>query len=244
MKNIDFSKIAVSFQYGLILNILKNHPQCTSAEIAEISKLIGVTRFSYESITKLLYAMVNSNWIEKKESVYMITKTGQHELESIVSNSKAAVALLENTPMNCQNNNHSHSLSSEYLSAVGVKTVPYTVEKLDCEEEDFFLEFVPNSGDIYDFDGRGLGVGNFSNYIISFQNNNLIKYVAVLDYYTNLPGEKTMHLKKGTIHKLTTPISNLDMQIVQKNFRFIRNKQTLIDPDKVSAFKTLLEKHW
>ena len=165
MKNIDFSKIAVSFQYGLILNILKNHPQCTSAEIAEISKLIGVTRFSYESITKLLYAMVNSNWIEKKERVYMITETGQHELESIGSNSKAAVALLENTPMNCQNNNHSHSLSSEYLSAVGVKTVPYTVEKLGCEEEDFFLEFVPNSGDIYEFEGRGLGVGDFSNYI-------------------------------------------------------------------------------
>lgn len=242
---VDFSKVASQFQNALILKILEVSPEISVSEIFEIIKHNGVVGVSYDTIRKNIATLLNRNLIQKEETIYMITEEGRKEVSDIILDFKRLVVLLDKMSLTERKPEKHVSLPSIYNNCMIIKTVPYTITHFNgASEDDFFLNIIPAQNWVYHFDGRGLGKGNHSNIVIAFQNNNLIKFVAVLDYYVDLNGLKEMHLNRGSVHKLSIPITNRDMQQVQQNFRFIRNKQTISDVNDVEEFKHLLEKHW
>ena len=63
-----------------------------------------------------------------------------------------------------------------------IKTIPYTIKRIPNQDDNrFFLKEIPKKGGYYNFEGRGLGKGNFENYIVMFVNSKYIFFIGKIE---------------------------------------------------------------
>ncbi|MCI7083379.1 winged helix-turn-helix domain-containing protein [Clostridium sp.] len=246
MKGIDFSKLSTFINELLILKILLFTKRSDISKINYLLSIKGVTELSYHNVYKILLVLVEKGLVVNNEGSYELTTEGKEKIKELEErfNKIKYILLEENWEVS---SNKNESVSDEVLNllqnVISVKIIPYTTKVL-CEDDDkFFLETVCNRG-YYDFEGRGLGKGDFKNTVVMFVNSNYAFFVGKIDRYIDDGQKKRIYFVDGKVFKFNIGISAKDISnALGYDFRFIRNKQTFSSPEDINNLIDLIKKH-
>lgn len=240
----------------IILTVLKKEGALLPSQLFEKIQTNGINGINFGNLNKILKGLYDNGVIRKDDGYYAITDFGLNYLDKQKTNFEDIYNFIFKYQIMThfvgkeKQSKNIKIFNDLYCDCKAIKIVPYTELHFDNEDENtYFNETLPKQDFIYYFDGaRGLGRGHFSNYIIAFQNNNMIKFIAILDKYvdTFIDGErvKYMQLKKHSVIKLNNPISVFEIKKnVDLNFKFHRTKQTFNDLEIVGDFIHLFKEH-
>lgn len=245
--NIDFTRISSLVNELLIMEILK-YGELDTSQIFRLIEMKGIIGLSYWNIHKILNNLLEKGVIRNMEGTYEITDLGLKTKEEY----KERFNLISNMLLNESWNIHKDEMISAidpitveslFKGTKHIKTIPYTIKKIPNQNDNtFFLKDIPQRGGYYTFEGRGLGKGNFENYIVMFVNSKYIFFIGKVEEYDN--ETKSIYFDKGKVYKLRKPISENDLKnVLGDDFKFIRNKQTFSNENEIKLLKELIQKH-
>lgn len=248
---IDFSMIGSSVINLLILSVLKERQNCTPNEILDCINQNRISGISYAAINRQLPLLVSDGFADKISiGRYSITKKGMEESCKLHSYIEDVMKSILNFDTNIIQTGHcNHKANPDQLAIFKrcqvVKILPYTLESFDdCDEDAYFLTELPANEYVYEFNNKGIGITSPGT-LIAFRNSSLIKFIGILETYDadeRIDGCRFMVLRQNSVFKLTVPITEDDIRkYIDKNFHFIRNKQTFSDENQVSSFLQLLQ---
>lgn len=251
---VNISEVIGGVSELVVLKILACLLCASPAEICAFMEQCGIVGLSPVNTHKVLTRLLVAGYIEKDMGYqYFLTEKGRNFAEKLFHVVECFVAKLSAFKEGVPSERLGHNdvpvkKQSIYDSCCGVKFIPYVVERLDRAEDEFFLHFLEHeNGSVYEFDSRGLGLGDFSDFLVAFQTGSEVRFVAVIDYYadeTKTGGKKFMKLRKKTVCKFEIPISASEIRnAVDDKYRVIRNKVTFTDPKRVRLFIDLVKKH-
>lgn len=244
--NIDFSRVSSLVNELLIMEILK-YGELDASQIYRLIEMKGIVGLSYWNIYKILNNLLEKGIIRNIEGTYKITDLGL----KIKGEYKERFNLISNTLLNESWNIQKDEritdinpiLESLFKGSKDIKTIPYTIKKIPYKDDDrFFLIDIPKRGGYYNFEGRGLGKGNFQNDIVMFVNCKYIFFIGKIEKYDK--ENKRIYFDKGNVYKLRKPISENDLKnVIGDDFRFIRNKQTFYNEKEKELLKKIIKEH-
>lgn len=239
---IDLTKFTRKAKEALVLKNVELLETATAVEIYDKIQTENIAGFSYVQLCKLLTELVERNLLAKQLNgpTYTITQTGK-DMKRNLNREIHELSLLLNKEIEENNEKKEIQITPEKtFNFPGIKTIPYTVQKFDNENEDRFFKELEKTL-IYPFEGRGLGQGNYENYLLAFQNNKQIKFIAEVKSYDQ--EKKEIKIKKNTVKKLNPPISNSEMSCIRTGFQLCRTKQTISKKEEIETFLHILRKH-
>ncbi len=235
--------ISLNLTHVIVLAALKAG-YSSPAEIFRVAAAEGINGLEYSNISKILSMLASSGDVQEILGTLELTDDGRAHFQKRKDDLRDLVDLLEKDQWSLSSNQNVNTelLHELLVNCREIKLIPYSIRYLPNGDDSFFLQELPKKNWIYEFEGRGLGKGNFQDDLMLFVNSGYVFFAGIADSYDN--EKKELRLKPDTVKKFSRPISAKDIEAkLGEPFKFIRNKQTFSSAETVEKMIDLVECH-